>query len=274
MVRHTSTLTIKLMSGTAERDGIELAPRVAYSFSGFCGKINTWADGGCVLEVTGEADESVAEHRNPSESVAVSHLNLHFALADARKKAVATGGYGPRVLVTGPPSCGRSTVVRSLANWAARQGSSPIVVHADPRDPGWSLPGTVCAAVYLGLADPETEWGGTPTSGPAAVPVKLPLVFYVGDASPEEAGEDVYKTAASRLAGAVSARMTGEGKGRDGTATSGWGGAKESGVLIDAPPIERGGAAGYDVIAHLIEEFSGMHSSSSAPTTVRELGFN
>ncbi|CAG9944955.1 unnamed protein product [Clonostachys rosea f. rosea IK726] len=49
-----SPLVIKIVSGTAEKDGIELAPRNAYTFRAARSRILTWQ--GCEIEVDGRTD--------------------------------------------------------------------------------------------------------------------------------------------------------------------------------------------------------------------------
>lgn len=61
----------------------------------------------------------------------VSYLNLSHHLDERRQEAKAAGGQGPRVVVLGPMDSGKSTLVRMLANWAARKGWQPMVVDVD-----------------------------------------------------------------------------------------------------------------------------------------------
>ena len=181
----------------------------------------------------------------------VSYLNLHMYLAARRGVGGGGGGpgdgIGPRVLIAGPPRCGRTSLARMLAAWAAKMGRQACVVNADPGEGMLSLPGTLSAAVFGTIMDVEGEgagWGGTPSSGPSVVPVKLPLVYYYGL---EKAEDDaaLYKGLASRLAGAATARMMEDPE------------VKATGLIIDAPAVGLGGKAGGDILAHIVEEFSG-----------------
>ncbi|RKL25677.1 hypothetical protein BFJ68_g307 [Fusarium oxysporum] len=217
----SSPVIVKLLSGTAEKDGVELGPKNAYTFAGVKSKILTWH--GCELEIDGRCDvDSVAEYANPTDNPANVHVNLHGQLNDMRQKAAREGREGPRVLIVGPADVGKTTVARTLTSYATRQGYQPLVVNANPKEGLLSLPGTLSASVLATVMDIEAVdgWGSTPTSGPSSVPVKLPLVFYYGLASPDEDPE-FYRELMSKLAGSVSARLSEDED------------VKSSGVIID-----------------------------------------
>ncbi|KAI8715177.1 MRNA cleavage and polyadenylation factor CLP1 [Fusarium sp. LHS14.1] len=243
-VSHGSSVIVKVLSGTAEKDGVELAPRNAYNFSGVKSKILTWH--GCELEIDGRCDsESIADYGNPTENVANSHLNLHGQLNDMRQAAAREGREGPRVLITGGVNTGKTTLARTLTSYATRQGYQPLVVNADPKEGLLSLPGTLSASVLATIMDPEAVdgWGSTPTSGPSSVPVKLPLVFYYGLESPEE-DPDFYRELVSKLAGSVSGRLNEDEN------------VKSSGVIIDGTGFPEQTKDGFDLVAHIVDEFS------------------
>jgi polyribonucleotide 5'-hydroxyl-kinase len=236
---------VKLTSGTAERDGTELAQGKNYVFAGAKSKIFTLT--GCTLEVSGPCDDYVAETDDPDDCPAVSYLNLHFALQNQR--AAAAGGVvvGPRVLVAGAPASGKSTVARTLLALATRQngGQQPVGVGLDPRDGMLSLPGTVSAAVFGSVMDLETGGAGvadTPSSGPAAVPVKVPVVYYYGRQRVEDES-DAWRTAVSALARAVKGRRDADSE------------VRRAGVVIDAPAVGVG-KDGVALLVHAVEEFA------------------
>ncbi|CAK7562788.1 MAG: Cleavage polyadenylation factor subunit clp1 [Sporothrix epigloea] len=276
---------IRLLSGTAERDGTELASSQTYSFIGTQSKILTWH--GCEIEIDGSCDSEElvvggVKHGQGSTNGAqlspmISYMNLHLLLASKRASAACVprgspGSTGPRLLVCGPPSSGRTSLVRTLAAWATKMSSyaplpkqeasrqpppaqyqQPCVINVDPREAMLSLPGTLSAAVFATLMDLETEgsygWGGAPSSGPSAVPVKLPLVYNFGYARPSDA-PDLYRGLVTRLAGAVSARMS-----EDAT-------VEASGLLIDTPAMtadeenNSNHLMTIESLVHIIEEFS------------------
>lgn len=180
----------------------------------------------------------------------MSYLNLHFALQNQRWRA-ASGGVGPRVLIAGAPASGKSTLARTLLALATRQhgGQQPVGVGLDPRDGMLSLPGTVSAAVFGSVMDVETGGAGvadTPSSGPAAVPVKVPVVYYYGRQRVEDEPA-AWRTAVSALAGAVRGRREVDGE------------VRRAGVVVDAPAVGVG-KDGVGLLVHVVEEFAGKSS--------------
>ncbi|KAL1836423.1 hypothetical protein VTJ49DRAFT_5159 [Mycothermus thermophilus] len=256
----TSATTIRLTTGKAERDGTELALNHTYAFPrGTRARILTYT--GATLEVAGElpASERVAQYARPEDSPEVQVLNLHFALQEARKKAKERsrrdGGRpeqqqpppGPRVLICGGPDTGKTTVARTLTGLATRAGGQPLVASLDPREGMLALPGTVSAAVFgtvMDVEDPAGGFGvrGTPSSGPSAVPVKLPNVYYFGR---ERVEEDVpfWRTLVGRLGGVVRAKMAADLV------------VGESGLVVDTPPasVAKGD---IEMLRHAMMEFA------------------
>ncbi len=209
----------------------------------------------------------------------VSYLNLHFKLEGLRSAAAAAaqqqktgqayGGHagtmGPRVMVVGTRGAGKSTLVRTLAGWATRMGRQPLAVSTDPREGVLALPGTLSAAVLATVSDPADNGGGgwaagvagTPMSGPSAVPVKLPLAYYYGLASPAD-NPRLYRGVCAAVAAAVTARLADDPD------------VRAAGLLIDTPALpepppppggDNGGGGSddgqyYDLLTHIASEFS------------------
>ncbi|KAI0161049.1 Clp1-domain-containing protein [Hypoxylon sp. FL1284] len=240
-VPHASSLDIKLTSGVAEKDGTELAPNSIYTFTATKSKINTWY--GCTLEISsnGNYDAYISEP-TADETPMVSYLNLHFKLEAFRAAAERAAQMGPRVLVVGPPNAGKTSLVKMLTGWATRMGRQPLVVNTDCRDGMLALPGSLSAAVFPSIIDITTEWGATPSSGPSAVPVKLPLAYYYGLEYPEKHMR-LYKMLLSRLAVAVTSRLAEDPD------------VKTTGLLIDTGGVSASKGS-YDHIAHIVSEFS------------------
>ncbi|KAI3536686.1 pre-mRNA cleavage complex II protein Clp1 [Colletotrichum filicis] len=243
-VAFDTQITLKLLSGTAEKDGTELALQHIYTFAGTRSKILTLQ--GCELEVEGVlAEESVAEYAKPQDSPANSVLNLHFQLTAMRQRAAAERREGPRIAVCGPPTTGKTSLTRTLTSYAARVGAQPLVVNTDPKEGMLSLPGTLSASVVGSLLDVEAVdgWGTTPTSGPSQVPVKLPLVYYYGHASSAE-DPAKYKELVSKMAATVTSRL-----GQDPE-------VKGSGMIIDTQAVTETNQVGMENFVHVVEELS------------------
>lgn len=239
------SVVVKLVSGTAEKEGVELAPRTGYTLTGVKSSILTWH--GCELEVEGRCDDDyVAEYAHPAANSATAYLNLHARLADARAEATRLGRDAPRVLVAGAPGAGKTTLARTLTSYATRQGFQPLTVNVDPRQGMLALPGTLSAAVFATVMDPKATdgWGSTPTSGPSPVPVKLPLVYYFGRASADD-DADLYRDLVGRLASNVTARF------RDDVHV------RRAGIIIDGMRISEKSKTGLELLGHVVDEFSG-----------------
>ncbi|KAH8680524.1 Pre-mRNA cleavage complex II protein Clp1-domain-containing protein [Xylariales sp. PMI_506] len=245
-VPFSSSLTIRLLSGVAEKDGTELAPNNPYTFTGMKSKINTWH--GCELEVsssTGTGHDAYVSELSAEETPLVSYLNLHMKLEGMRAAAARTKSpeaMGPRVMVVGPGSSGKTSLAKMLTGWATRGGGQPMVVNTDTTQGMLSLPGTVSAAVFATLVDVTTEWGGTPSSGPAAVPVKLPLAYYYGLAAPED-NLPLYRGLVGRLATAATSRLAEDPE------------VRATGMIIDTGAVSTA-KPDYDILAHIAAEFS------------------
>ncbi|KAF3767163.1 hypothetical protein M406DRAFT_328258 [Cryphonectria parasitica EP155] len=264
-VSHTDTVSVRLVYGIADRDGTELALNKWYRFSGTRSKISTAR--GCTMEIEGSCDRQRVAELTPATSASTVHMNLHVLLDRLRHEAVGAKPptTGPRVMIVGPNSVGKTTMARTLTAYAVKTGFQPIVVNMNPREGMLPLPGTLTAATFATMMTIESEgtgaWSGTPTSGPAEVQPKLPLVYYYGR---EHATDDLqlYKEVASKLAGAVTSRMSEDND------------AKTAGLIIDTPGVGLVGKLGdaeMEIMAHVIEEFSvnaiivlGSHAGSEA----------
>lgn len=253
-VSFSRILGVKLLSGTAELFGTELAPNAKdpYTFSGTKGAIYTWH--GCKLELSGEAEsEYTAE-----ETQMMSYANAHFALENVRERAKAVGQMGPRVLVVGPENAGKTSVVRILTAYVVKAGRQPVVVNLDPRQGMLSVPGSLTATSFASILDVEEGWGSSPISGPSPVPVKMPLVYHYGLASPEEGR--TFRPLVTRMALAVTSRLEEDAE------------ARTAGCIIDTPgAISHGKGGVYENIQHIISEFSGAYIRDVCPLFLTSL---
>ncbi|GAA96735.1 uncharacterized protein L969DRAFT_54405 [Mixia osmundae IAM 14324] len=201
-------LLVTLVSGTAEVFGYELAPQVVYPFSDeLRGAIFTWH--GCTLSLRGKATtEYIAQ-----ETTTPLHLNLHLALEQARLQSRPPASFfvtaqqdqteqdeelpGPRVMVLGERNAGKSTLIKTLLNWAIRSGNGArqdlnalplaseedqlgpqrgvMLVNLDPSDGAMTVPGTFSIApVYscVPTTTPALSFGTTYSNGPS-----LPIIL-------------------------------------------------------------------------------------------------
>lgn len=250
-VSHFDTLSVRLVNGIADRDGTELALNKWYRFSGTRSKISTAR--GCTLDFEGDCDRQMVAELAPDMSPTTAYLNLHALLDNLRNEAMngrPSAVNGPRLMVVGPDSVGKTTMARTLTAYAVKTGFQPIVVNVNPREGMLPLPGTLTAATFATMMNVESEgtgaWAGTPASGPAEVQPKLPLVYFFGH---QHATDNVqlYKEVTSKLAGAVTGRMMEDID------------VRNSGLIIDTPGVTLGGKMGeqeMDMMAHVVEEFS------------------
>lgn len=227
-----------MLSGNAEIFGTELAPKQIYTFTGTKAAIYTWH--GCRIEVKGDFQSQYIADETPM----TMYTNLHFALERIREQATVNMKQGPRILILGPSDAGKTSLAKILTAYATRAGRQPVMVNLDPREGMLTIPGTISTAVFSSVIDVEQGWGSSPTNGPTQVPVKLPLVYYYGLASAEE-NTDVYKPLATRAALSVMNRLQEDEE------------ARVTGCIIDTPGAISHGKGGYELIQHIISEFSG-----------------
>ncbi|GAB1319291.1 Cleavage polyadenylation factor subunit clp1 [Madurella fahalii] len=258
----SSGVSVRLTSGTAERDGTELALNHSYTFARTKSKILTYT--GCALEVSGDVEDYVAQYAAPEDSPALGHLNLHFALQAQRKAEGKTqhqhhhhhngigrggggGGGGPRVMICGPRNTGKTTLARTLVALATRVGEQPLMANVDPREGLLALPGTVSAAVFGTVMDVEEPAGGfgvssTPSSGPSLVPVKLPMVYYFGREKVEE-DMALWKDLVVKLGSSVRAKFAADEV------------VRAAGLVLDTPAVTPGKGE-TEILTHAAKEFA------------------
>jgi polyribonucleotide 5'-hydroxyl-kinase len=153
----SQTFTFKLMEGTAEIFGSELAPGKEYSVSGcklaiftFTGARVAYQGGPCSVEYL-SSDPAIAQE---------ALLNLHVALEGNFKRT----GKAARVLLLGS---GRNMVARTLMNYAVRRIDDsgkfrPILVDLDVSNGTVCLPGTISSVAADRPLDVEESWHSQP----------------------------------------------------------------------------------------------------------------
>ncbi|KAJ5159928.1 mRNA cleavage and polyadenylation factor clp1 [Penicillium canariense] len=250
---------VKLLNGTAELFGTELAESQTYTFSGTKAAIFTWH--GCELEISAldtgtttlDGVTPVAGHGAggcQSEYIAeetpmIEYSNMHFALESMRQEAQGSGKDGPRVLLLGPDNAGKTSLAKILTAYATKVGGQPLVVNLDPTEGMLSVPGTLTATAFRTMLDIEDGWGSSPMSGPSPVPVKLPLVYSYPLPNPLDAEGSVYRPIVSRLALSVTGRLAEDEE------------VRETGIIVDTPGILSSGKPGsLELINHIVTEFA------------------
>ncbi|KAJ5746147.1 hypothetical protein N7520_011329 [Penicillium odoratum] len=251
---------VKLLNGTAELFGTELAESQTYTFTGTKAAIFTWH--GCELEIsagetvtttTVDGSTSAAGHGaggcqseyTSDETPMMEYANLHFALESIREESQGSGKDGPRVLLLGPENAGKTSLSKILTAYATKLGGQPLVVNLDPTEGMLSVPGTLTATAFRTMLDVENGWGSSPMSGPSPVPVKLPLVYSYPLPSPLDAEGSVYRPIVSRLALQVTERMA---KDED---------VRRTGIIVDTPGVLSSGKPGsLELINHIVTEFA------------------
>ncbi|KAJ5654101.1 hypothetical protein N7490_001104 [Penicillium lividum] len=251
---------VKLLNGTAELFGTELAESQTYTFTGTKAAIFTWH--GCELEIsagetvtttTVDGSTSAAGHGaggcqseyTSDDTPMMEYANLHFALESIREESQGSGRDGPRVLLLGPENAGKTSLSKILTAYATKLGGQPLVVNLDPTEGMLSVPGTLTATAFRTMLDVENGWGNSPMSGPSPVPVKLPLVYSYPLPSPLDAEGSVYRPIVSRLALQVTERMA---KDED---------VRRTGIIVDTPGVLSSGKPGsLELINHIVTEFA------------------
>lgn len=239
-VAFAKSYRIRLVRGTAELFGSELAPSTTYTFSGTKGAVFTWH--GCTLELQGEVE---SEYVGSETEAMVEWLNVHGMLETARDDAGIgrESNGGPRILIVGPDDSGKTSLLKCLTAWSLKMGRTPTVVNMDPREGLLSIPGSLTAVTMGSMLDVEDGWGSSPVSGPTGVPVKTPLVYHFPFVSPED-NTRMFKPLITRAALAVTSRLEEDEE------------AKQSGIIIDTPGSINQPKGNYELLMHIISEFS------------------
>lgn len=247
-------LSAQLLSGRAEIFGTEIVTGQTYTFTAnVLPSLAVFSWHGCTVEVDGfpKGDPYVSS----GPSVMTAYINLHAALDTRRQIAAATGKRGPRVVIAGQASVGKTTVSRLLVNYAARLRRKPMYIDLDAADGVAGLPGTLSMAVHermMDLAD-----------GPAGA---RPLCYHFGHLKPSD-NKRLFSLLLTKMAEAAAQRCSEDE------------GVNSGGCVIDTADLDKAGvlevqaAFGADVIAVLDHEklYNELRSSVPEGVTVVKL---
>ncbi|KAF9583618.1 Cleavage polyadenylation factor subunit clp1 [Lunasporangiospora selenospora] len=226
---------LRLVTGTAEVFGTELAQNIDYEFSGRKLAVFTWH--GCKLILQGQCSVEYIANETPM----ISYLNTHLALEQRRVLASQKNIQGPRVLIVGPNDVGKTSLSKMLLSYTLRQSRQPIYVDLDCSEGSITMPGCLTATPLTEMIDVEEGFGSSATSAPTAGSAVMPLVYYYGSPSPKD-NVKLYNILVSRLAQSVGRRLEEDEA------------ARTSGIIIDTNGLID--STGYDIIAHCIKSFS------------------
>lgn len=149
-VQENELLTLRLVAGSAEIFGVEMAPNKDYMFKDQNIAVFTWY--GCTIESSGADNAIYLADSTPM----ISYVNTHVQLQAKRDVALNNSDYGPRVMIVGPTDHGKSTLAQLLSVYAVRMDRSPIYVDLDVGQSALSIPGCISAA-QLGKANISVE---------------------------------------------------------------------------------------------------------------------
>ncbi|KAM3180039.1 hypothetical protein ACTXT7_017087 [Hymenolepis weldensis] len=159
LLRYEANQELKLMliDGMAEIFGTELCQSIEYSFrAGHRGSVTTFH--GCKITISGaDFDAFVLEAIEDNDLIHV-YANIHANFHKFRTEAVLNQTKGPRVLVCGPANSGKSTLCKVLANYAARRGSTPILIDVNPNSNQICVPSTLAAMHIKKPYDLSVGW--------------------------------------------------------------------------------------------------------------------
>ncbi|KAG8186350.1 hypothetical protein JTE90_005878 [Oedothorax gibbosus] len=138
---------IELLDGSAEVFGVEMIHKRLYTFST---SLTVFTRNGCTLRLGGNPSDTYSVKRSKS-----SIDNIHAQLEDQRTKAQQNNTRGPITLITGPKDVGKSTLTRTLLNYAAQSGRKPLYFDLDVGQSSISIPSTMGVLPIDGPEDLE-----------------------------------------------------------------------------------------------------------------------
>ncbi|XP_057492170.1 protein CLP1 homolog [Actinidia eriantha] len=223
-------LRLRLLTGTAEIFGTEIAPEIWLTFPPRLKfAVFTWY--GATIEMDGNTETDYTADETPM----ISYVNVHAVLEGRRNRAKASPSdvdlsQGPRVIVVGPTDSGKSTLSRMLLSWAAKQGWKPTFVDLDIGQGSITSPGCIAATPIEMPIDPVE-----------GIPLEMPLVYFYGHTTPS-VNADLYKVLVKELAQVLERQFSGNAESR------------AAGMVINTMGWIEG--VGYELLLQAIDTFN------------------
>ncbi|AET38115.1 cleavage polyadenylation factor subunit CLP1 Ecym_2382 [Eremothecium cymbalariae DBVPG len=212
-----SKLTVKILYGIAELFGTELTNDIEYTFK--CANIAILA----IDHVKFEWKSSDPLEPSLSSDTSMPYIyNMHFALEKMRISSFD----GPRILIVGKSSSGKTTLAKTLCAYALKSKAyTPMYVNLNPQEGVFSPPGCLTATPISDILEVEsTTWGQSMTSGATRLHNKQPMVKNFGLEVIAE-NRELYIEIMDQLARSVDGRLKNDPH------------VRRSGVIVDTPPI-------------------------------------
>jgi polyribonucleotide 5'-hydroxyl-kinase len=219
--------------GSCELYGCELAVGKVYTIANGGVKVALFTWHGCVIDLEAPAGVEIS-YISEETDANVAFVNTHAQLEALRDEASLnpeTGG--PRVMVIGPPECGKTSLVKTLVAYATKVGRTPLWVDLDPMDNAISVPGALAVAPMTASAV-TVETYATTGIPPNSI---HPLVVYHGSSS--QIYPDLFKGQVDRLAQSIERRLREDDH------------ARSSGIIVNTNGwIQEGG---FDLLLHTVK---------------------
>lgn len=240
---------IKVTRGTAEICGYELAQNKLYEVrAGEASAVTSLV--GCTLEIASHYPPSMLQEFPAPHALAdkgaVAVANLHARLHALRTKAIQAAESrssslevvsAPRLMIiSASPASGRTSFLKTLANYAIRQNHTPLYVDLAVDDPAISIPGTIGAMPIIHAIDPTAGLSLSTVATVVSSVAALPVLYWLGSdhisaaptASSPQSNLDPgllyhYMQLVKQLAHAIDARCAQDAK------------LRASGAFIDVP---------------------------------------